>query len=106
MKTPVSATSARQARSIIKQAKSGTASDLFGDLCRMAYDNPRRTAELVIALAEAAAVATPKFEQTHADHLRAAHAAYARGERAEWVVDGERAYQAQKKRRSRAKGAM
>lgn len=36
-----------------------------------------------------------------ADQARAAHAAYARGERDEWTITGERVYQRDRKRRNR-----
>lgn len=71
-------------------------------------NQPAIAAELIVALVEIAAEARPPIPpsrdpEEHACYLRAAHAAYTRGERHQWVMDGEREYCRLKKRRLAAR---
>lgn len=71
-------------------------------------NEPSVAAALIVALVEIAAEARPHERpsadpEEHAAYLRAAHAAYFRGERHQWVMDGEREYCRLKKRRLAAR---
>lgn len=109
-RTPVSEQARRRAQAMASAASRGEAGMKFGELCRLAVANPRATAELIIALAEKAVEYAQRpvggpYPATYQDYMREAHAAYVRGERSDWVVEGERAYQRARGRRRRSKGA-
>ena len=109
-RTPVPPQALRRAEALAAAASRGEAGKKFGELCRLAQSNPRATAELLIALAEKAVEYAQRpvcgpYPATYEDYMREAHAAYVRGERAAWVVEGERAYQRARGRRRRSKAA-
>jgi hypothetical protein len=95
----------RLAQALASHALAGDLADRVRDVHLLTQSDPRRGAELVLALAELAASALPPplptTDEEVLEALRAAHAAYARGLRLAWVVEGERDYQREKKRRAR-----
>lgn len=97
----------RRAEQLIDAFHDGRLADLAPYLLHQATA-PRVAAELIVALTEIAAEARPPQRpsvnpEEHASYLRAAHAAYFRGERHQWVMDGEREYCRLKKRRLAAR---
>lgn len=105
-KLPHSMAVRRLAQTLASQAQAGDLSAVQRDVYLLASGDPRRSADLMLALAELAAAALPPPPLPSDDPavltaLKAAHAAYVRGLRLAWVVDGERDYQREKKRRQR-----
>lgn len=103
---PHSMRTRRLANALASSAQAGDLASRERDVVMLAADDPRRAADLVLALAELAAAALPPPPVPENDPallaaLRAAHSAYVRGLRLQWVVDGERDYQREKKRRRR-----
>lgn len=98
----------RLAMGLVSEAQDGVLPDRTQAIHRLAADDPRRATELVLALAQLAAFSLaptpgPSDDPLECRRLRKAHAAYFRGVRLKWVVDGEREYQKQMKRRQRAR---
>lgn len=91
----------RIAERLVEQARRGELAARAADVLQHARVDPRRITTLVLALAHMVAEERPPVETTVEKHLREAHAAWARGERADWVALGEREYQRDKKRRQR-----
>lgn len=97
----------RRAEQLIDAFHEGRLGHLAPYLARQTSE-PRVATELIVALTEIAAEARPPQlpspdPEEHARYLRAAHAAYRRGERHQWVMDGEREYERLKKRRQAAR---
>lgn len=109
----------RQAAGLVSLADDGRLSDHTRGLIEQARTNPVRAAELIMVLAEMVAglqparpaVPIPELPPREPDptvppltrYLRKAHAAYVRGSRMPWAIDGEREYQRLKKRNQRAR---
>lgn len=104
MRTSVPEAIRRYAMSLTDMAQRGNLHRLLDAIEYDAQTNPRKSVDLIVALAELSARnnKSPGSEDL-ATFLRAAHAAYNRGERFNWVIDGEREYQRNKARRSRAR---
>lgn len=102
---PHSQRTTRFAEALVSAAQARHIEDRRESVHRIAAMDPRRVTEIVLALAELAAHSmqppAPTEDQAILKALRAAHAAYHRGFRLDWVVDGERQYQREKKRRHR-----
>lgn len=97
------------AQRLVNEARQDGLTSRQRDVFLQVQRDPRQAAELLIVLAElVAAERPPLVDEALRRHLRKAHAAFFRGERDEWVVEGERAYQRNKKRlyRWRTKGAV
>jgi hypothetical protein len=97
------------AQRLVNEAREGVLVGRQRDVFLQVQNDPRRAAELLIVLAElVAAERPPLVDEALRRHLRKAHAAWFRGERDDWVVEGERAYQRNKKRlyRWRERGAV
>lgn len=101
----------RQAQALVRAARTGGLRHRMHDITLEAVTSPQNAARLIVLLASMAAgtrpvIDGPDDQEKHNIHLRAAHAAYFRGERARWVADGEREYQREKKRQyARARAA-
>lgn len=95
----------RQAHILVEQAVGGIIAERARDLVNQAVTNPARTVEVVLALADMVAAARPPELPTddvsYERYLKRAHAAHSRGERLEWVIQGEREYQRLRKRTQR-----
>jgi hypothetical protein len=94
----------RHAEQLIDAHHGGRLAALVPHLVHRAATTPRPMVELLVALAEIAAEARPVLEpsedsEEHARYLREAHAAYRRGERYQWVLEGNREYERVRNRR-------
>ncbi|WP_027930741.1 hypothetical protein [Amycolatopsis thermoflava] len=96
-----------QANRLVDLAIDGTLEQEEMALRYQAGANPARLVGLVLVLADMVAAARPPElpydDPSYQLYLKRAHAAYARGERMEWVVTGEREYQRNRKRNNRAR---
>lgn len=97
----------RLATSLVDDAHARTLAGRYDGLHRLAREEPGRLAELALALAQLAAVSLapppgPSDDPARRRRLRKAHAAHWRGIRVAWVIEGEREYQREMKRRKRA----
>ncbi len=109
MITPSSLKVFAAAQRLVQEARQDGLASRQKDVFLQVQRDPRRAAELLIVLAElVAAERPPLVDEAVRRHLRKAHAAYVRGERRSWVVEGERMYQRNKKRlyRWRGRGAV
>jgi hypothetical protein len=94
----------RQAYRLVDLAQDGRLDEETRHLLAQAAVNPTRMVDLVVFLAEM--VGTVKAppnpnDETYQKYLKRAHAAYTKGVRGEWAVDGEREYQRLRKQRER-----
>lgn len=93
-----------QAQGLASSAQSGGLAARRGELAELVMRDPGRAVELLVALADLSGSALAPVEvdvedeDARRDRCRKAHAAYQRGLRLKWVVDGEREYQREKKR--------
>lgn len=94
----ISSAAVRQADRLIELAADNQIDAHAADLIRQAQVDPTRMVELIVKLSERVALALPP-RPTSPEELRRAHAAYVRGSRDFWVVEGERIYQRDKKRK-------
>jgi len=106
----------RQAAGLVDIATEGKLDQHTRGLIEVARTNPVRAAELIRILADSVAALSPvrpDIRITPPDaalsapnllaYLRRAHAAYSRGMRLPWAIEGEREYQRLKKRHLRAR---
>ncbi|MEA5366059.1 hypothetical protein VA596_41485 [Amycolatopsis sp., V23-08] len=97
----ISSNAVGQAELLVQAAADEELDDRLLDLMVQARTDPRRMVELVVKLSERVALTIePRADSSAA--LRRAHTAYSAGDRRQWVVQGERTYQRDKKRRLRA----
>jgi hypothetical protein len=98
----------RYAERLVEDARGGGIDKHEDHLRTLVTTKPREAVELLAALTELVARQRKWYGPSndsaeHQAYLRAAHAAYNRGERFLWVVDGELEYQRNKKRRQDAR---
>lgn len=98
----ISSNAVEQADLLVQAAADEELDERLPDLMAQARTDPRRMVELVIKLSERVALTIAPRPDSAAGRRRA-HAAYAAGDRRFWAIEGEKAYQREKKRRLRAK---
>lgn len=98
----ISSHAVEQADRLVQAAANEQLDERIPDLMAQARTDPRRMVELVVKLSERVALTMhPRLDSVVG--RRRAHAAYKAGDRRWWAVEGEKAYQREKKRRLRAK---
>jgi hypothetical protein len=97
------------AQRLVDEARKGALAGGQHALFQQVRNDPRQATELLIVLAELVASERPPLvDESRRRLLRKAHAAYVRGDRLHWVIEGEREYQRNRKRitRWRERGAV